>query len=99
MNTRFSIRKIAAALLLVAAVFSTSCRKYLSPASLSTFDPSIVFGNVPNAKAAVFGAYMSLAGDYGYGIRFSYYYPYDDDNIMGGGSGLDQSRHQIAHYT
>jgi hypothetical protein len=42
---------------------------------------------------------MELAGDYGYGIRASYYYPYDDDCIMGGGAGLDQARHQEAHYT
>ncbi|MDQ6813729.1 MAG: RagB/SusD family nutrient uptake outer membrane protein [Bacteroidota bacterium] len=99
MNTPFNIRKMAAALLIIVAVGSVSCKKYLSPESLSTFDPSIVFANVPNAKASVNGAYLAMAGDYGYGIRFSYYYPYDDDNIMGGGAGLDQSRHQIAHYT
>lgn len=91
---------ITAAILLAGmALMTVSCKKYLSPAPLSTFDASIVFSNVPNARAALMGAYMSLAGDYGYGIRASYYYPYDDDAIMGGGSGLDQSRHQIAHYT
>ena len=92
-NTRIII--MAAAI----CIGGASCKKYLSPEPLSTFDPSIAFSNVPNAKAALNGAYLSLAGDYGYGIRCSYYYPYDDDNIMGGGSALDQSRHQIAHYT
>jgi len=81
------------------ALLAGSCKKYLSPAPISTFDPSIAFSNLPNAKAALMGAYMELAGDYGYGIRACYYYPYDDDCIMGGGAGLDQARHQEAHYT
>jgi starch-binding outer membrane protein, SusD/RagB family len=54
---------------------------------------------VPNAKAAVMGAYLSMAGDFGYGIRVSYYYAYDDDCIMGGGSALSSARHEEAHYT
>ncbi len=98
-NKLSSYKKITAAILISAALLSTACKKYLSPEPLSTFEPSIAFGNLPNAKASVMGAYLSLAGDYGYGIRASYYYPYDDDNIMGGGSALDQSRHQIAHYS
>jgi hypothetical protein len=93
-----NVKKFAAIAVLSAALPLASCKKYLSPEPLSTFEPSIAFGNLPNAKASVMGAYLSLAGDYGYGIRASYYYPYDDDAIMGGGSGLDQSRHQIAHY-
>jgi len=76
-----------------------SCKKYLSPAPLSTIDPSIVFNNVPNAKAAVMGAYLSMAGDFGYGIRVSYYYAYDDDCILGGGAALSSARHEEAHYT
>src|SRR5215213_6801815 len=93
-----NIKKFTAVAILSAALLFTACKKYLSPEPLSTFEPSIAFGNLPNAKASVMGAYLALAGDYGYGIRASYYYPYDDDAIMGGGSGLDQSRHQIAHY-
>jgi hypothetical protein len=92
-TTRFSL---GLALLMV---LLNSCKKYLSPEPMSSFDPSLTFGSIPNAKAALMGAYLSLSGDFGYGIRCSYYYPYDDDNIMGGGSALDQSRHQIAHYT
>ncbi len=85
--------------MLVVVLSAISCKKYLSPAPLSTIDPSIVFGNVPNAKAAVMGAYLSMAGDFGYGIRVSYYYAYDDDCIMGGGSSLSSARHEEAHYT
>lgn len=94
----FNLRKITAIGFLSIAVILSACKKYLSPEPLSTFEPSIAFSNVPNAKASLLGAYLSLAGDFGYGIRASYYYPYDDDAIMGGGSGTDQSRHQIAHY-
>src|SRR5882757_5880825 len=84
-------------LLLVTVI--TSCKKYLSPAPLSTIDPSIVFSNIPNAQAAVNGAYLSMAGDFGYGIRVSFYYCHDDDIIMGGGSGIAAGRQEEAHST
>ena len=94
------LQKITAVLLFTVVILAAvSCKKYLSPAPLSTIDPSIVFNNVPNAKAAVMGAYLSMAGDFGYGIRVSYYYAYDDDCIMGGGSSLSSARHEEAHYT
>lgn len=101
MNTiLIKMKKTASLLLITVAVFSVvSCKKYLSPAPLSTIDPSITFNNIPNAKAAVMGAYLSMAGDFGYGIRVSYYYAYDDDCIMGGGSALSSARHEEAHYT
>lgn len=101
MNTLITnMRKTTMLLIAAAAVLSAvSCKKYLSPAPLSTIDPSITFNNVPNAKAAVMGAYLSMAGDFGYGIRVSYYYAYDDDCIMGGGSALSSARHEEAHYT
>lgn len=99
MNIKYS--KTSAWLIVVLFLMSglTACKKYLSPSPKSVIDPSVTFGSVPNAKAAVMGAYFSMAGDFGYGIRVSYYYAYDDDCIMGGGSGLDQARHQEAHYT
>ncbi|MEI9945756.1 MAG: RagB/SusD family nutrient uptake outer membrane protein [Chitinophagaceae bacterium] len=87
------------AVVFIAVLLSLSCKKYLSPEPISTFDPGFAFGNVPNARAALMGAYYSMAGDFGYGIRVSYYYAHDDDIIMGGGSALDQLRHQEAHYT
>ena len=101
MNTLITkMRKTTMLLIAAAAILSAaSCKKYLSPAPLSTIDPSITFNNVPNAKAAVMGAYLSMAGDFGYGIRVSYYYAYDDDCIMGGGSALSSARHEEAHYT
>lgn len=92
-------RNLMAVLLLGTVMLATSCKKYLSPEPLSTIDPSIVFSNVPNAMAAVNGAYLAMAGDFGYGIRVSYYYAYDDDCIMGGGAALTAARHEEAHYT
>jgi hypothetical protein len=91
--------KLIAVLMLIATIFTTSCKKYLSPAPLSTVDPSIVFSSIPNAQAAVNGAYLSMAGDFGYGIRVSFYYCHDDDIIMGGGSGIAAGRQEEAHYT
>lgn len=100
MNTITKITKTATLLLLAAtAMMAVSCKKYLSPEPLSTIDPNSAFGNVPNARASVMGAYLSMAGDFGYGIRVSYYYAYDDDCIMGGGSALSSARHEEAHYT
>lgn len=99
MNSKKYIFKTATAITLCMVLAITSCKKYLSPTPVSTFDPGFVFGNVPNARAALMGSYLSLAGDFGYGIRVSYYYAHDDDIIMGGGSALDQLRHQEAHYT
>jgi hypothetical protein len=85
--------------ILVVTLFLASCKKYLSPEPLSTFDPSIAFSNVPNAMAALNGAYLAMAGDFGYGIRVSFYYAYDDDCNMGGGSALTAARQEEAHYT
>ena len=98
MNHRYSKLIKMVVVILITAMITTSCKKYLSPSPVSIFDPSVAFGNIPNAKATVLGAYLAMSGDFGYGIRASYYYAYDDDAIMGGGSGTDQSRHQIAHY-
>ena len=65
---------------------SSSCKKFLSPEAASTFDTAYVFSNITNARSALLGAYMSLAGDYGYGIRLSGIFPYDCDEAMKGTS-------------
>lgn len=80
-------------LLLVAA-----CKKYLEPAPVSSFSPDYVFSNVPNAQKAVLGAYQDLAGDNGYGIRISMYFPYDNDEMIGIHQIGDNDRGDIAHY-
>jgi hypothetical protein len=97
-NMIFKTRILIA--IIVVAVSFASCKKYLSPSPLSSFDNSLVFGNsVFFAKSAVIGAYNNLAGDYGYGIRISMYYPYDSDEMMGaGGITDDGERRNISRY-
>jgi hypothetical protein len=77
-----------------------ACKKYLDVQPVSSFGPDLVFDNVSNATKAVLGAYNALAGDNGYGIRVSMYYPLDDDIMMGqGGTPYpDNERRDIAHY-
>jgi starch-binding outer membrane protein, SusD/RagB family len=75
-----------------------SCKKYLSPTSVSSFTPDYVFSNVQNAQKAVFAAYQDLEGDNGYGIRISMYYPYDNDEMIGMHQIGDNDRGDIAHY-
>lgn len=100
MNYKLSFNKTVGLILIVCSILlGVSCKKYLSPEPLSTIDPSVAFSNIPNAKATVNGAYLAMAGDFGYGIRVSYYYAYDDDCIMGGGSTLSVARGEEAHYT
>lgn len=71
------------ATIIVAATF-VSCKKFLSPEAVSSFDTEYVFDNIPNARKAVLGAYSAMAGDFGYGIRISGYWPYDTDEMQKG---------------
>ncbi|HEV2481815.1 MAG TPA: RagB/SusD family nutrient uptake outer membrane protein [Puia sp.] len=75
-----------------------SCKKYLSPAPVSSFNSAFVFSDVPNAQKAVLSAYSDLEGDNGYGIRISMYYPYDNDEMIGMHQLGDNDRGDIAHY-
>ena len=75
-----------------------SCKKYLHPDPVSSFNTSFVFSDVPNAQKAVFAAYQDLEGDNGYGIRISMYYSYDNDEMIGMHQLGDNDRGDIAHY-
>lgn len=98
-NIILNTRQLLTVLFCSVVMLTMSCKKYLSPEPLSNIDPSIAFSSIPNALATLNGAYLAMAGDFGYGIRVSYYYAYDDDCIMGGGSALSAARHEEAHYT
>src|SRR5580692_4189156 len=80
------------------ALLVNSCKKYLEPAAVSSFNNEYVFSNVQNAQKAVFSAYQDLEGDNGYGIRISMYYPYDNDEMIGMHQLGDNDRGDIAHY-
>lgn len=72
---------------MVIAIASTafvSCKKFLEPEAISSFDTEYVFDNVPNARKALLGAYGSMTGDFGYGIRISQYWAYDTDEMQRG---------------
>ncbi|SDH18157.1 RagB/SusD family nutrient uptake outer membrane protein [Chitinophaga filiformis] len=71
-------------LLIAIATSLGACKKFLEPEAVSSFDTEYVFDNVQNARKALLGTYMSLAGDYGYGIRISGYWPYDSDEMLKG---------------
>jgi hypothetical protein len=95
-------KKLSAYILTAALALSavTSCKDYLDVNPVSSFGPDYVFSNVTNATKAVIGAYSSLGGDAGYGIRVSMYYAYDNDEMMGqGGTPFpDNERRDIAHF-
>ncbi len=80
-----SIIKVVLIAVLPATVF-ISCKKYLDPEAISSFDTEYVFNSIPNAQKSLLGAYMAMAGDYGYGIRLSGYWAYDSDEMMKGTS-------------
>ncbi len=75
-----------------------SCKKYLQPAPVSSFNTSFVFSDVPNAQKSVLSVYTDLEGDNGYGIRISMYFPYDNDEMIGIHQLGDNDRGDIAHY-
>lgn len=101
MKKYFSHYLLTGGLLLTGlALGFSSCKKYLEAEPVSSFGPEYVFGSVVDAESAILGAYACLGGDWGYGIRLSLYYPYDNDEMMGqGGTPFpDNERRDIAHY-
>ena len=76
----------------------SSCKKYLTPSAISSFNTTYVFSTVANAEQAVLAAYQDMEGDNGYGIRISMYFPYDDDQMIGMHQLGDNDRGDIAHY-
>lgn len=86
--------------ILLAVGMISSCKDYLEVQPVTSFGPDYVFSDVDKTTQAVLGAYSSLGGDNGYGIRITMYYPYDSDDIMGQGATPypDNERRDIAHY-
>ncbi|HSC54051.1 MAG TPA: RagB/SusD family nutrient uptake outer membrane protein [Phnomibacter sp.] len=70
--------------LVVAIASLISCKKFLSPEAVSSFDTDYTFGNISNARSSLLGAYNALCGDFGYGIRISQYWCYDSDEMQKG---------------
>lgn len=89
---------LSGGLMLAALGGLTSCKNWLDVNPVSSFGPDAVFGSVANAQKAVLGAYQEMAGDQGYGIRLSMYFPYDDDCLMGAAGDGDNDRRDIGRY-
>jgi hypothetical protein len=75
---------IAAVMLVMMSSTFVSCKKFLEPEAISSFDTEYIFDNIPNARKALLGAYGSMTGDFGYGIRISQYWAYDSDEMQRG---------------
>lgn len=77
-----------------------ACKKYLSLEPQSAFGEEYMFSSTINARSAVLGVYDQLAGDQGYGSRFSLIYPYDNDEMIGvtNASAPDNSSRDMARY-
>src|SRR4051812_42020322 len=84
MKTGIYKSTILASIMVMASATLVSCKKFLSPEATSSFDTEFIFDNIPNARKALLGAYNSMAGDYGYGIRISGYWGYDSDEMQKG---------------
>jgi starch-binding outer membrane protein, SusD/RagB family len=98
MQPKKIIRLLQLAAMGCLALSVATCKKYLEPSPVSSFNTAYVFSNVQNAQKAVFAAYADLEGDQGYGIRISMYYPYDNDEMIGMHQLGDNDRGDIAHY-
>jgi starch-binding outer membrane protein, SusD/RagB family len=75
---------VIVAMLLIGSSLFVSCKKFLSPEAVSSFDTEYVFNDIANARKALLGAYASMAGDFGYGIRISGYWAHDTDEMQRG---------------
>ncbi len=88
----------AVILVLSVLMVMTACVKKLDLNPSSTVNDNDVFSDLENAELAVLGAYAPLAGDAGYGIRLSLYYPSDnDETTMSTGAGQG-GRGDLAHF-
>ncbi len=85
--------------LAVAAIALNACKKILQENPKTTFSEQYVFSSVNDAYKFMIGVYSQLAGDQGYGIRISMYFPVDDDELTGPTGNADGDRRDIARYS
>ncbi len=92
-------KKLIPYLLLILATFS-ACQKFLTEEPLSSFSEQAAFSNASNAKKAILGVYSPLSGDNGYGSRFSLFFPYDNDEMVGSSNNSvpDNNSRDVARY-
>jgi hypothetical protein len=93
-------KRLGILILTAVTLLFTACKKYLTLEPQSAFNEEAMFSNIVNARSAVLGVYDQLAGDQGYGSRFSLIYPYDNDEMIGvtNNSAPDNSSRDMARY-
>lgn len=97
MNKR-TINKLS---LFIAAAFMLglgSCKKYLDQQPITAVGPEFVFRDVESTRAALVGVYQQLAGDNGYGLKWSLYFPVGTDETQGPTGNADGGRRDFPLY-
>ena len=79
-------------------LLSTGCKKYLTEEPETEFVTSDAFSSTDSAFKVVLAAYNQLAGDPGYGIRLSIYYPQGSDESMNPSENSDGGRRSMSRY-
>src|SRR3982750_3274160 len=75
-----------------------SCKKYLDQKPITAVGPDQVFSSVETSRAALISVYDQLAGDAGYGLRVSLYFPVGTDENQGPTGAPDGSRRDFPLY-
>lgn len=81
-----------------AMTLATGCKKYLTEEPETEFITSDAFSSVDSAKKVLLASYNQLAGDPGYGIRLSIYYPMGSDECMNPSENNDGGRRSMSRY-
>jgi len=100
MKKKFIYTSFTMIILTAVSIAVSSCKKYLVEKPVASFSTDAAFQNVTTATDVVLGVYSRLAGDAGYGIRLSFYFPVDNDEFLGptNNTSADGDRRDIARY-
>lgn len=81
-----------------AMMLATGCRKYLDEEPETEFITADAFSSTDSAFKVLLASYNQLAGDPGYGIRLSLYYPMGSDECMNPSENNDGGRRSMSRY-
>lgn len=98
MNNKAISNSILFLVLAVSITLATGCKKYLTEEPATEFVTSDAFSSTDSAFKVVLAAYNQLAGDPGYGIRLSIYYPMGTDESMNPSENNDGGRRSMSRY-
>jgi len=81
-----------------AMMLAYGCKKYLTEEPETEFITSDAFSSTDSAFKVLLASYNQLAGDPGYGIRLSIYYPMGSDECMNPSENNDGGRRSMSRY-